>query len=170
MVLYKFSQEPLPCLPNPLCLALLSFLLDPSMSPLLSGTVPWFSPISPSPFPDASPLPLPAPAAGVAGCSDAIDFSSIKDCSIHFLHLGPAPDLRVGPMMTELIMCTASPEGLQPHSLSIPRPNKTVKVNMIHKLCRAKQRAVVLDLLISIFTMPSTGPGTKSVLMFAEIK
>lgn len=98
-------------------------------------------------------------------------FSSIKDCSIHFLHLGPAPDLRVGPMMTELIMCTASPEGLQPHSLLIPRQDKTVKVNMIHKLCRAKQRAVDPDFLISIYTMPSTGPGTKSVLiMFVEIK
>ena len=95
----------------------------------------------------------------------------MKDCSIHFLHLGPAPDLRVGPVMAESIMCTASPEGLQPQSLSIPRQDKTVKVNMMHKPCRAKQKAVDPDLLISIFTMPSTGPGAKLVLIiFVEIK
>lgn len=81
------------------------------------------------------------------------------------------PDLRVGPKMTELIMCTASHEGQQPHSLWMPRPGKTVKVNMIHKLKRAKQRAVDPDLLISIFTRPSMGPGIKSLLvMLADIK
>ena len=74
-------------------------------------------------------------------------------------------------MMTELIMCKASPEGLQPHSLSMARQDKTVKVNMIHKLKGAKQRAVDPDSVISIFTRPSTQPGMESVLiMLVEMK
>lgn len=131
-VLSKFSQEPWPHPPNPLPFALLSF--PPWYFCVFSlSYCPCFLPQAPFP----SSLLFPPPSSLRCWCGWLFWcywFCSIKDCSIQFLYCGPAPDLRVGPKMTELITCTASPEGLQPHSLSTLRQEKTVKVNMIHKL------------------------------------
>lgn len=107
MVFSKFSQKPPPQSPNPLHLALFpSSFHTTSISSLHEVSL--FSPIAPF----FLPLCLSPPASPSCWCGCLFWcywFFSIKDCSIHFLRCSPAPDLRVGPTMTELKDCNHIP-------------------------------------------------------------